>query len=82
MFLVDENARATLNALCEGYAFPVKSGGERGSVPAVGSSRTLIEALETLTFAMSRPDNATIGGRANAVNSTGSPYMSALPNRR
>lgn len=82
MFLVDENARATLNALCEGYAFPVKSGGERGSVPAVGSARTLIEALETLTFAMTRPDNATIGGSANAVNSTGSPYMSALPNRR
>jgi len=82
MLLVDDNARATLNALSQGYAFPVKSGGERGSVPNVGSARTLIEALETLTFAMSRPDNATIGGKANAVNSTGSPYMSALPNRR
>jgi hypothetical protein len=81
MFLVDDNARATLNAMSQGYAFPVKSGGERGSVPNNGSAKTLIEALETLTYAISRPDNAALTNNTNAVNSSGTKYMSALPGR-
>jgi len=79
MLLVDDNARATLNALCGGYRFPVKSGGERMSEPERGSSRTLIEALETLTAAMTKPNNGSLTMRANAVNSTGTPFLSALP---
>jgi len=81
MFLVDDNARATMNAMAGGYRFPVKSGGERMSEPERGSSRTLMEALETLTAAMQKPNNDTIGMRANAVNSTGTPFLSALPKR-
>ena len=82
MLLVDDNARATLNAFSGGYNWPVKSGGERGSEPTRNSARTLIEALETLTLAMTKPNNASVGMSPNSVNSTGTPFLSALPNRR
>jgi hypothetical protein len=81
MLLVDDNARATLNAFMGGYHWPVKSGGERGSEPTRNSARTLIEALETLTAALSKPNNAGIGMVPNSVNSTGTPFLSALPKR-
>ena len=81
MLLVDDNARATLNAFSGGYHWPVKSGGERGSEPTRNSARTLIEAMETLTLALSKPNNESLTMRANAVNSTGTPFLSALPKR-
>jgi len=81
MLLVDDNARATLNAFMGGYHWPVKSGGERGSEPTRNSARTLLEALETLTLALSKPNNESLSMRANAVNSTGTPFLSALPKR-
>ena len=81
MLLVDDNARATLNAFMGGYHWPVKSGGERGSEPMRNSARTLLEALETLTLALSKPNNESLSMRANAVNSTGTPFLSALPKR-
>ena len=79
MLLVDENARHTLRALAGEYKFPVKPGGERGAEPERGPDRTLIEALETLTLAMSKPNNAALSAQTNAVNSTGTRYLSALP---
>lgn len=81
MLLVDDNARATLNALSSGYNFAIKSGGERMATPESGSARTLIESLETLVLAMSRPNSAELGAVPNSTNSTGTRYMSALPNR-
>lgn len=79
-FLVDTQARATLNALGGQYQFPVKSGGERAAEPERGTSRTLIEALETLTLALAQPDTAQL--TTNSVNTLGTPYLSALPGRR
>jgi hypothetical protein len=81
MLLVDENARSTLNAIFGGYQFPVKSGGERMAEPERNSARTLIEALETLTSAVIKVNNAGPAVTTNAVNSTGTRYLSALPGR-
>jgi len=81
MFQVDENARSTLQALSQGYNWPTKSGGERGSEPERGPAKTLIEGLEALTYAVDRLENATETIKANAVNSYGTKYLSALPGR-
>jgi phage terminase large subunit-like protein len=82
MFQVDEQARHTLQALASGYNWPVKSGGERASEPARSPARTLIEAVECLTYAISRPQNTALNSATNAVNSSGTAYMSALPGRK
>ena len=74
---VDDNAKETLQAMMVGYNFPVKNGGERGSEPERNSAKLLIEALETLTVAINKVDNA-VTHTTNAVNATGTPYMSAL----
>lgn len=81
MFQVDDRAENTLKALSGGYHWPIKSGGERGAEPQRNSAKTLIEGLEALTFAMNQPDNRLSKTSANAVNSTGTPYLSALPKR-
>ena len=77
MFLVDRNARNTLQAMTLRYNFPVKSGGERMSEPERGPSRTLIEGIETLVAAVEQTDQATTY-QTNALNSHGVGYMSAL----
>jgi hypothetical protein len=82
MLLVDTQAHTTLAALGGQYQFPVKSGGERAAEPERGSARTLMESLETLSLALTKPDSAQLNDMANSINSTGTPYMSALPNRR
>lgn len=80
LLLVDTQARAALNALAGQYQFPVKSGGERAAEPERGPARTLVESLETLTLALAQPDVAQLA--CNSVNTTGTPYLSALPMRR
>jgi len=77
MLLVDSNARHTLNALASGYNYPIKSGGERGAEPARGAAKTLIEAVETLSYAIERVD-AIPQATYNAVNAAGKSYMSIL----
>ena len=79
LFLVDDGARNTMQALSTGYNWPVKADGTRMGEPERGSARTLIEALECLTHAIERVDNALAYASPNALNSTGTPYMSALP---
>jgi hypothetical protein len=81
LLTVDSNARHVMQAMAQGYNWPVKSGGERGSEPERGPARTLMEALECLTFAINRPDNAAKPAM-NARNQTGIPYWSALPGRK
>lgn len=81
MFLVDDQARHTMQALAQGYNFPVKPGGERDSSPARGPARTLMEGLEAISTAMTKPDNSKLTNATNAVNSSGTRYMSALPGR-
>lgn len=70
-----------MHALARGYHWPVKPGGERGADPQRNVSRTLMEALETLTFALDKPDNGSLADHANATNVLGTPYISALPRR-
>lgn len=77
MLLVDNNARNTLNALSNGYNYPVKSGGERGSDPARGAAKTLVEALETLTYAVGQSEKA-VTMSPNSVNAAGKSYFSLL----
>ena len=81
MFQVDANARNTLRAMSLNYCWPIKSGGERGAEPERGPAKTLIEAIESLTYAINRPNNDTISTATNAVNALGTPYLSALPRR-
>ena len=79
MLLVDRNAQNVMHALARGYHWPVKSGGERGSEPQRNVSRTLMEGLETLTFALDQPNNDSLMSHANATNTIGTRYISALP---
>ena len=81
MFLVDSGARHTMQALAVGYHWSTKSGGGREDTPNKGPARTLMEGLESLTYAITKPDNAKLSGLANATNSMGTKYMSALPGR-
>lgn len=81
MLLCDRQAHNTLSAIIGGYNYPVKSGGERGADPESGPSRTLMEGLETLNYALTHPDY-TIANKTNAINSTGTAYMSALPGKK
>lgn len=80
VFQVDRNARGTMQALASGYNWPVKSGGERGAEPERGPARTLMEGLETLAYAIEKVDTSA-SVSANAYNSLGAPYLSALPGR-
>ena len=81
MFLVDENAQNTLRAMADGYHWPIKSGGERGSEPMKNSAKTLMEGIETVAFAVGQIEKSMTKMGTNAVNSTGTPYLSALPKR-
>lgn len=81
MLLVSDQARGTLRALAQDYNYPVKSGGERAAEPTKGSARTLCEALESISLALSQPSSAELGFAVNSINFTGTPYMSSLPRR-
>lgn len=76
---IDHNAKNTLQAFSSGYNWPVKANGERMSEPERGPARSLMEALETLTFAINKPNNDTLAMQTNATNALGTPYLSALP---
>lgn len=80
MLLVDENARHVMQACTQGYNWPVKSDGTRSAEPERGPSRTLMGGLETLVAAVEQADNA-IGYQTNSINSSGTKYLSALPQR-
>jgi hypothetical protein len=77
MLLVEKNAKETLHALCMGYNFPIKTSGETTKDPEKNASKTLIEALESLTYFVNKQQNE-VEYTSNAVNATGTPYRSAL----
>jgi hypothetical protein len=77
LFMVDANARDTLQALSLGYNFPSKSTGETTKEPERNASKTLMEALEALTFYMNKIESQ-VEYTSNATNATGVPYRSAL----
>ena len=78
---VDTNANHVMQGLASGYNWQTKPGGERMAEPENNSARILIEALECLTYALNKADNEGIGFKPNAVNTTGTKYYSALPQR-
>lgn len=82
LFMVDSQARHTMQALSCGYHWEVKPDGERSAEPERGAERTLIEGLEVLTYAINKPDNAIKSNQMNAYNPSGTPYLSALNNKR
>jgi hypothetical protein len=79
LFMVDTNAANTMQSLSTGYNWPIKPDGQRSGEPERNTSRTLIEGLECLTEAINRADNGIGQTKANAVNTYGTPYLSALP---
>jgi hypothetical protein len=79
LLMVDTNATNTMQALSSGYNYQVKPTGEREAEPERNQARTLVEALEGLTYAINKVDNSALKHKTNAVNSTGTPYLSALP---
>jgi hypothetical protein len=82
LFMVDSQARHTMQALSCGYHWEVKPDGQRSAEPERGAERTLIEGLEVLTYAINKPDNAIKSNQMNAYNPSGTPYLSALNNKR
>ena len=81
MLMVDHNSFNTLHAFSVGYNFPIKNTGERMSEPEKNVSKVLMEALESLTFAINKEDNS-LDFKTNATNPQGTPYMSALSRRK
>ena len=79
--MVDSNCFNTLHAFNMGYNFPIKNTGERMSEPEKNVSKVLLEALETLTFAINKEDNS-LDFKPNATNPQGTPYLSALSRRK
>jgi hypothetical protein len=80
LLMVDENATETLQAMQMGYNFPTRMTGERTGDPEHNAAKTLIEALETLTSAITKEDNS-VTFKTNAQNALGTPYRSALPRK-
>lgn len=78
MLQVERTARGTLQGLASGYNWPQKPTGERASDPERNTSRTLIEALEVLTYAVHKNDTVNDSYKPNSTNPNGTPYMSAL----
>ncbi len=83
LFLVDSNARHSLNAMAGGYCYPVAKNGQLGTDPERGPHRTLIEGLEAAAFVIcSQGKNSLPENLASAINPQGSSYFTSLPNRR
>lgn len=82
LFLVDSNARHSMNALAGGYVFPMSKTGQQGSEPERGPHRTLIEGLECAAHVIcSRGNDALPEGVSYATNPQGAQYLTSLPRR-
>jgi hypothetical protein len=83
LFLVDTQARNTLNAMSQGYNFAVSKSGERADSPEKGSYRTLIEGLECAAHViMEQANNSLPSELFSGTNPHGASYLSTLPIRR
>ena len=82
LFLVDSNAKHTLNALAGGYCFPVGKDGRQQTDPERGPHRTLIEGLECAAFVISsQGTNSLTDELHSATNPHGAQYFTTLPRR-
>lgn len=83
LFLVDSNARHTMNAMAGGYAFPMGKTGQQGTEPERGPHRTLIEGLECAAFVICSSNTHDLpDGLSSGTNPQGATYFTSLPNKR
>jgi hypothetical protein len=83
LFLVDGQARHTMNAMAGGYCFPVAKNGQLGTEPERGPHRTLLEGLECAAHVIcSSSGNSLPDDLQSATNPQGATYFTSLPNRR
>ena len=82
LFLVDSNARHTMNAMAGGYCFPVAKNGQLGTEPERGPHRTLLEGLECAAHVIcSQSGNSLPDELHSARNPQGATYFTSLPRR-
>jgi hypothetical protein len=82
LFLVDSQARHTMNALAGGYVFPMSKSGQQGTEPERGPHRTLIEGLEAAAYVIcSSAGNSLTDELHLASNPHGAQYFTSLPRR-
>jgi hypothetical protein len=83
LFLVDSNARHTMNAIAGGYNFPVMKNGQQNSEPERGPHRTLMEGLESAAYVItSQSGNSLPDELHSGTNAQGQPYFTSLPRRK
>jgi hypothetical protein len=82
LFLVDSQARHTMNALAGGYVFPVEKNGQVSKEPERGPHRTLLEGLECAAHVItSSAGNSLPDDLYSATNPHGAQYFTSLPRR-
>lgn len=82
LFLVDSNARHTMNALAGGYCFPMSKSGQQGQEPERGPHRTLMEGLECAAYVIcATHGNSLPDDLHSATNPQGAQYFTSLPRR-
>jgi hypothetical protein len=82
LFLVDSQARHTMNALAGGYVFPTSKTGQQSQEPERGPHRTLIEGLECAAYVIcASAGNSLPDTLASARNPQGAEYFTSLPRR-
>lgn len=82
LFLVDSQAKHTMNALAGGYVFPVEKNGQLQSEPERGPHRTLLEGLECAAHViLSSSGNSLPDDLHSATNPQGATYFTSLPRR-
>ena len=82
LFLVDSNARHTMNAMAGGYNWPVMKNGQQNTEPERGPHRTLLEGLESAAYVItSQAGNSLPDELHSARNPQGAQYFTSLPRR-
>jgi len=82
LFLVDSQARHTMNAIAGGYVFPMSKSGQQGSEPERGPHRTLMEGVESAAYVIcSQSGNSLPDELHSARNPQGATYFTSLPRR-
>lgn len=82
-FLVDRQAKNTLNALCGGYSYPTKNAAQVGAHPQAGHGKLIGEALEILTAQLQVAHSISTlpDGLHMRTNAQGMSYPSTLAKR-
>lgn len=82
LFLIDSQARHTMNAMAGGYVFPTSKTGQVSQDPERGPHRTLIEGLECAAYVIcSTAGNSLPDELHSARNPHGAEYFTSLPRR-